>query len=70
MPLIAYRDRKKKVPFKIEIVEEIHKQMQKYCEWAGIEEPGFFIEEAAKYIFSQDKLWAKYLDSKSVNNKI
>lgn len=29
--------------------------IQQYCEWANIEDLGYFLEEAAHFIFAKDK---------------
>ena len=62
MPLIAHRDRRKKVTINTEILEEIEMKIREYCEWSGVVDIGYFFEEAAKYIFTQDKLWQKHLN--------
>lgn len=61
MPLIAYREKRGKVPFSVDIISEIDEQIKKYCEWAGVTDTAYFIEEAAKHIFAKDELWNKYL---------
>ena len=65
MPLITNRDNRKKVPFESEILEDINRQIMEYCAWSGVADKGYFIEEAAKYIFSQDQLWKKHLEAKA-----
>ena len=32
-------------------------KINEYCQWANIDDLGFFIEEAAGFIFSKDKDW-------------
>ncbi|WP_019215858.1 hypothetical protein [Legionella tunisiensis] len=34
--------------------------IQQYCQWANIDDIGFFIEEAAHFIFAKDKDWKQY----------
>lgn len=62
MPLIANRDRRKKVQINTEILEEVELQINEYCKWSGVIDIGYFIEEAAKYIFANDKAWQKHLN--------
>lgn len=62
MPLIAYRERREKTALNTEILSEVNKKILEYCEWAGITDVGFFVEEAAKYIFANDLRWRKYLE--------
>ena len=32
-------------------------KINEYCQWANIEDVGFFLEEAALFVFSKDKEW-------------
>jgi hypothetical protein len=50
MPLIAPRERRKKIKMQVELVEDIELKIRQYCEWTGFIDYSFFIEEAAKYI--------------------
>ncbi|WP_019218370.1 hypothetical protein [Legionella tunisiensis] len=40
---------------KVEINTETLAQINAYCQWASIDDIGFFIEEAAHFIFAKDK---------------
>lgn len=61
MPIIAHRDKRKKVNINEDILENVHDRIIQYCEWAGITDMGYFIEEAASYIFANDRLWQEFL---------
>ena len=61
MALITAKKPTNKEKVKLEIDQEIHSKINKYCEWVGIPNIDHFFEEAATYIFSKDKDWNKYL---------
>ncbi|STX88385.1 hypothetical protein [Legionella feeleii] len=50
----------KKEKIKAEISSETLQTIQQYCAWANIDDIGFFIEEAAHFIFAKDKEWKQY----------
>lgn len=47
----------KKEKLKVNINSEIIAKIEQYCQWAGIEDLGYFIEEAASFVFSKDRDW-------------
>ena len=47
----------KKSKIKAVVNAEIVAKIEEYCKWASIDDMGFFIEEAACFIFSKDKEW-------------
>lgn len=55
MPLISHTKALKKEKIKTELPAETLAQINAYCEWASIDDIGFFIEEAAHLIFTKDK---------------
>ncbi|MCP0913080.1 MULTISPECIES: hypothetical protein [Legionella] len=57
MPIINGTRSQKKEKIKAEINSEIFTQINEYCAWAKIDDIGFFIEEAASFIFAKDKDW-------------
>lgn len=59
MAIISGNQARKKEKVKIEIHADILEQIQNYCEWASINDLGFFIEEASLFVFSKDKDWKK-----------
>lgn len=65
MPLIAYRDKRKKISFQADILEEIDEQIKEYCKWSGVTDLGYFLEEATKYILAKDELWKKHIKDQS-----
>jgi hypothetical protein len=48
---------KKKQKIKATINADTMTKINQYCEWANIDDVGFFIEEAASYVFAKDKEW-------------
>jgi len=57
MAIINGKSFAKKEKFKAIISSEILQEINDYCAWANIKDLGFFIEEAASFIFSKDKEW-------------
>ncbi|KTC87276.1 MULTISPECIES: hypothetical protein [Legionella] len=53
----------KKEKIKAEISIDILKQIEQYCAWAKIDDVGFFIEEAAYFVFAKDKEWKQHQKS-------
>lgn len=53
----------KKEKIKAVISVDVSEKINEYCQWAGIEDLGFFIEEAACFIFSKDKDWKQHQKS-------
>jgi hypothetical protein len=45
----------KKSKIKAAISSEIFEKINAYCKWANIDDIGFFIEEAASFVFAKDK---------------
>lgn len=69
MPLIADRKKRKRVAINEEILATVHEQIVAYCDWAGITDFGYFFEEAAKFIFTNDPVWQEYmLQQQKVNS--
>ncbi|WP_058534505.1 hypothetical protein [Legionella saoudiensis] len=61
MPLIANRDKRKKVSITTEILADVDAVIKQYCQWSGVVDIGYFFEEAAKYVLAHDQLWQKHL---------
>ena len=61
MPIINGTRFQKKEKIKAEINSEIVAKMNDYCAWANIDDIGFFIEEAASFIFSKDRDWKQHV---------
>ena len=57
MALINSNQFVKKSKIKAVVSAEIVAQIQEYCQWANIDDVGFFIEEAACFVFAKDKSW-------------
>lgn len=47
----------KKEKIKAAVSAEIVAKIEEYCQWAHIDDIGFFIEEAACFVFAKDKDW-------------
>ncbi len=60
MPIINGARSQKKDKIKAEINSEIAVKIAEYCAWANIDDMGFFIEEAASFIFAKDREWKQY----------
>ncbi|KTD04053.1 hypothetical protein Lgee_0296 [Legionella geestiana] len=57
MPIINGTRFQKKEKIKAEISSEMLEKINAYCAWANIDDIGFFIEEAASFVFAKDKEW-------------
>lgn len=60
MPIINGTISQRKQKIKAEINTEIAAQINAYCAWASIDDIGFFIEEAASFIFAKDRDWKQH----------
>ena len=69
MALINGTKFSKKEKIKAMVSSETVAQINEYCQWANIDDLGFFIEEAACFIFSKDKEWKDHQRSIKRANK-
>jgi hypothetical protein len=60
MPIINGTRSQKKEKIKADINSETYEKITAYCDWANIDDIGFFIEEAASFIFAKDKDWKQH----------
>lgn len=60
MAIINGTPSQKKEKIKAMINSDIAEQITAYCEWANIDDVGFFLEEAASFVFSKDKEWKQH----------
>ncbi|KTC87784.1 MULTISPECIES: hypothetical protein [Legionella] len=60
MPIINSTRVQKKEKIKAEISSETFEKITEYCVWANIDDVGFFIEEAASFIFAKDRDWKQH----------
>lgn len=60
MPIINGNRFQKKEKIKTEISSETFDKINEYCTWANIDDVGFFIEEAAGFIFAKDRDWKQH----------
>lgn len=63
MAIINGNKSSRKEKIKAEISCETYQTIQQYCQWANIDNIGFFIEEAAHFIFAKDKDWKQHQKS-------
>jgi len=50
----------KKTQFRIRINEAVYDEVTAYCEWAGVRYRDFFIEQACRYILTNDQEWESF----------
>ncbi len=60
MPIIKVKKTLSKEKIKEELSSDVMKEIKEYCAWAEINDIGFFIEEAALFVFLKDKEWKSY----------
>lgn len=69
MPIINGTRFQKKEKIKAEINSEIFEKISAYCAWAKIDDVGFFIEEAASFVFAKDRDWKQHQKSARKRNE-
>lgn len=50
----------KKEKIKVQISSETLADVDAYRAWAGIDDLGFFLEEAALYVLAKDRAWKQH----------
>lgn len=50
------------------INSKVYKEIKAYCEWAGIFDTGYFIEDIAAYVFRKDKEWQEHLEQEDIES--
>ena len=58
--LILPEENRKKTQLRVRIGENVFKEIEMYCQWAGIKYRDYFIEQACQYIFANDNDWKKH----------
>lgn len=59
-----------KIQFRMRMTESVYKEIDEYCQWAGIRVRDYFIEKACQHIFKHDEEWINFKltrDKESVN---
>ena len=56
-----------KIQFRVRIKASVFKEIEDYCEWAGIQYKDYFIQRACQYIFTNDESWVNYKNQKVSN---
>ncbi|WP_058533235.1 hypothetical protein [Legionella saoudiensis] len=62
--LISPEKDENKIQFRVRIKASVFKEIEDYCEWAGIQYKDYFIQQACQYIFSNDESWINYKNQK------
>lgn len=60
MPIISSEPVRQKEKVKLELDQEMIKQIKEYMQWADIKDLSFFFQEAASFVLSKDKEWKQY----------
>lgn len=61
MALINGTRYQQKDKIKASISSDVAEKITAYCAWANIDDLGFFIEEAAEFVFSKDSDWKQHI---------
>ena len=69
MAIISKKKSDEKEKIKAEINSDIASKIKEYCAWANVNDIGFFIEEAAQFVFSKDKDWKEHQREVNRRNK-
>ena len=70
MPIINSASARRKEKIKAEISSETFNMITDYCSWANIDDLGFFIEEAASFVFAKDRDWKRYKKAKKKHAEV
>jgi len=60
MAIISAKKTTEKEKIKVDVDVDILTKIKEYCAWAKVDDIGFFIEEAASFVFSKDKDWKEH----------
>ena len=64
MAILQPSEKTKRSQIRVNIDDNLLKQMQAYCDWVGITKVDEFIEQAARHVFKKDKEWAQHQKNK------
>ena len=64
MPLLNSTAKSKKEAIRVNVSDDLLKDIRAYCDWANIAKESHFMEQAAQYVLSHDKDWQKQLSRK------
>ncbi|STY28298.1 Uncharacterised protein [Legionella wadsworthii] len=62
--LISPEKEDDKIQFRIRLHASVVKEIEDYCNWAGIQYKDYFIQRACQYIFTHDEEWMNYKKQK------
>ena len=65
MPIIKSKEKKEKEQIRISIDKSIIEKIRQYCEWADVQKPDDFFQQAAEFILSKDKDWLNHINQKA-----
>ncbi|MBA2657835.1 MAG: hypothetical protein H0U70_12775 [Tatlockia sp.] len=65
MAIIKNKSNLQKVPIKAKVNVTVLTQIKHYCEWSGIFDLGYFIEQAAEHVFRKDLEWKQFNKEKA-----
>lgn len=60
MALISKEQKIEKIDIRIKMDQNLKKNIDGYCNWAGIEDMNHFFSEAAKIVLEKDKEWRSH----------
>ena len=58
-----------KIQFRIRLTESVYKEIDDYCQWAGIRVRDYFIEKACQHIFKNDEEWLNFKAARDLTEK-
>lgn len=59
----------KKIKISVHIDSALHKRIEEYCDFADIDDLGYFFEEATRFIFRRDRKWKNHQKNIRVRRK-
>lgn len=69
MAIISNRKEQEKEKLKIEIDSDIHKELNDYMKWAGLDNISHCIEDSLSFVFKSDRDWKKFKKQKSAEKQ-
>lgn len=69
MLIMREPDSENKIQFRMRMTESVYREIDDYCQWAGIRIRDYFIEKASQHIFKTDEDWINYKASRDASVK-
>jgi hypothetical protein len=57
MPLLKSETKEDETQIRIRLKPSLVKEIESYCEWAGLKDISVFLDQSAAYILKRDKEW-------------